>query len=70
VAELEQFTVDPLVPPDAIFPREAFDERGGLGTDRRSACAVRVGPFPGDHAAVPLQHGARRDQSKCPQVTG
>jgi hypothetical protein len=70
VAELEQFTLDPLVPPAGILPREALDQRGGLGTERRSAAAVWVGPIPGDQAAVPSQHGARCDQAMCPQVPG
>src|SRR5262249_42107770 len=41
VAQLEQFTLDPLVPPGAVLPREAFNQRAGPGTDRRSACAGR-----------------------------
>jgi hypothetical protein len=70
VAELEQFTLDPFVPPGVIFPRKALDQRGGLGTDRRPAGAVWAGPFPGDQTAVPSQYGARRDQAMCPQVPG
>jgi hypothetical protein len=70
VAKLEQFTLDPLVPPTGVLPREALDQRGGLGTERRSAATVWIGPSPGDQAAVPSQHGARRDQSMCPQVPG
>lgn len=61
---------DPLVPPAGIFRREALDQRGGPGTERRSAAAVWVGPFPGDQAAVPSQHGAWCDQPMCPQVPG
>ncbi|MGH3767706.1 MAG: hypothetical protein ACRDS0_31075 [Pseudonocardiaceae bacterium] len=70
VAELEQFTLDPFVPPAGVLPRKALDQRGGLGTDRRPAGALWVGPFPGDQAAVSSQHGARRDQPMCPQVPG
>jgi hypothetical protein len=59
VAELEQFTLDPFVPPGVILPRKALDQCGGLGTERRSAGAVWVGPFPGDQTAVSSQHNAR-----------
>lgn len=34
VAELEQFTVDSLIPPAAVLSRKAFDQRGGLSADR------------------------------------
>lgn len=70
VAEREQFTLDPLVPPAGIFRREALDQRGGLDTERRSAGAMGVGPSPGNQAAVPSQHGARCDQAICPPVPG
>jgi hypothetical protein len=39
VAELEQFTLDPLIPPAAVLSRKAFDQRGGLSADRGPACA-------------------------------
>ena len=62
VAELEQLALDPLVPPAGVLGGEPLDQRGDLGADRRPACLVRVGPFPGDQAAVPPEHGAGCDQ--------
>jgi hypothetical protein len=45
-----------------VLDGEPFDQRGDLGAVWRSSRAVRVGPFPGDQAAVPPQHGAGRDE--------
>jgi hypothetical protein len=44
------------------------DQRGDLCIDRRPACAVRIGPFPSDQAAVPPQDGSRGDQAVCAQL--
>src|SRR5208282_5362160 len=55
VAELEQLALDPLVSPGVVLGGEPLDEGGDLGADRRSSCPVRVGPLPGDQAAVPPQ---------------
>jgi hypothetical protein len=68
VTELEQLALDPLVPPRGIVGCEPLDERGDLGADRRPASPVRVGPLPGDQAAMPPQHGAGRDQAVHPQT--
>ena len=62
VAELEQLALDPLVAPAVVLGGESLDERGDLGADWRPSLPVRVGPLPGDQAAVPPQHGAGRDQ--------
>ena len=48
VAELEQLALDPLVPPAMVLAGEPPDQRGDVGTDRRPARVVRIGPFPGD----------------------
>ncbi len=45
-----------------VLDGEPLDQRGDLGADRRAACLARVGPFPGDQAAVPPEHGSRGDQ--------
>lgn len=66
MAELEQLTLDPLVPPAKVLRRKALDQRGGLGTERRAAAAVWVGPFPGDQAAVPGQQRGGGDDSMGP----
>ena len=44
--------------PGAVLGGEPFDERGDLGADRRPSRPVRIGPLPGDTAAVPAQDGA------------
>ena len=67
VAELEQLTLDPLVAPAVVLGGEALDKRSDLGTDRRSACPLRIRPFPGDQTAVPPQDGSRGDQPACPR---
>jgi len=66
-AELEQFALDPLVPPAVILGGEPLDQGGDLGTGRQPSGPVRVGPFPGDQAAVPPQDGTGRDQAVHPQ---
>ncbi|MGH3779434.1 MAG: hypothetical protein ACRDRO_02090, partial [Pseudonocardiaceae bacterium] len=45
MAELEQFTPDPLIPTAAVVYCEALNQRGGFGADRRPTCARRVGPL-------------------------
>jgi len=67
VAELEQLALDPQVSPAVVPGSEPPDERGDLGADRRASRPVRIGPFPGDQAAVPPQHCAGRDQPVHPQ---
>ena len=62
VAELEQLTLDPLIPPAVILGGEPLDESGDPGAGRRPSRPVRAGPLPGDQAAVPPEHGAGRDQ--------
>ena len=70
VAELEQFTLDPLVSPAVILAGELPDQHYDLRADRRTARPVRVGPLPGDEAAVPPKHGPRGDQPVRPQACG
>ena len=56
MTELEQLTLDPLVPPAVVLGGEALDQRDNLPADRRSACPLRIRPFPGDQA-MPLLAG-------------
>ena len=67
MAELEQLALDPLVSPAAALSGEPLDQRGDLGADQRPPDPVRIGPLPGDQAAVPSQDGAGRDQPVYPQ---
>jgi hypothetical protein len=67
VAEFEQLALDPLVSPAAVLGGELLDQRGDLGADRRPSCLVRVGPLPGDQAAVPPQDSAGGDHAMRPQ---
>ena len=67
VAELEQLALDPLITPSAVLCGEPSDQRGDLCTDWWPACAVRIGPLPGDQAAVPPQDGTGGDQPVPPQ---
>ena len=67
VADLEQLTLDPLVSPAVVLEGEPLDERGDLGADRRPSRPVRIGPLPGDQAAVPAQDGAGGGQPVCSQ---
>jgi len=70
VAELEQLALDPLISPPVILAGEPLDQRGDLGVDRRTACPVRIGPLPGDEAAVPAKHSTGGDQPVRPQASG
>jgi hypothetical protein len=54
------------LPEAALEPVQRF--LGDLGADRRSSCAVRVGPVASDQAAVPAQDGAGGDQSADSQL--
>jgi hypothetical protein len=67
VAELQQFALDPLIAPAVVLGGESLDERCDLGADRRPACPVRVGPLPGDWAAVPPQDSTWGYQPMHPQ---
>ena len=66
VTKLEQFALDPLVSPAVVLGGEPPDQRGDLGTDRRSSRAVRKGPFTGDQATVPPKDSSGRDQAVYP----
>ena len=70
VTELQQLTLDPLVTPAVVLGGEPPDQRGDLGADRRPTRPVRVGPLPGDQAAVPPQDAAGGDQPVRPQLPG
>jgi hypothetical protein len=70
VTELEQLTLDPLISPAAVLSREPLDQPCDLGADRRPSHPVRVGPLPGDQAAVPAQDGTGGDQPVRPQPSG
>src|ERR1039457_311589 len=58
VAGLEQFALDPLVSPAAVLGGEPLGQRGDLCAGWRSSCAARIGPLPGDQAAVPPKDGS------------
>ena len=70
MTELQKLALDALVPPGGLLGGEPLDHRGDLGTDRRPARPVRIGPLPGDEAAVPPEHGAGCDQPVPPQSWG
>jgi hypothetical protein len=53
-----------------VLGGDPLDKRGDLGADRRASRPARIGPLPGDHAAVPPQDGAGRDQAVHPQTSG
>jgi hypothetical protein len=50
VTEFKQLTLDPLVPLAVVLGGEALDQRNNLPADRRSACPLRIRPFPSDQA--------------------
>jgi hypothetical protein len=52
-----------------VLGSESLDEHGDLGADRRASRPVRVGPVPGDQAAMPPQDGAWGDQPVHPQAS-
>ena len=62
MTELEKLALDALIPPGGVLGGEPLDQRADLGTERRSARPVRIGPLPGDEAAVPPQNGAGCDR--------
>ena len=70
MAELEELALDPLVPPAVVLGSEPLDQRGDLGAHRRPPRPGRIGPLPGDQAAVPPEHSAGRDQPVHPQASG
>ena len=70
MTELEQFTLDPLIPPAAVVPCEALHQRDGFGADRRPTCARRVSPVPGHQAPVSVQEGGWGDQVMGAQFAG
>jgi hypothetical protein len=53
-----------------VLGGKVLDQRGDLGADRRPSHPAGIGPVPGDQAAVPPQHGSRRDQPVRPQPSG
>jgi hypothetical protein len=70
MTELEKLALNALIPPHGVLGGESLDQRGDLGTDRRPARPVRIGPLPGNEAAVPPQHSAGCDQPAPPQAPG
>jgi hypothetical protein len=63
VAEADQFTADPAMPPAGVLLGHSQHQLTDLGADRwSSGCGVRVGPVPGDQPAVPAQQRRRRDE--------
>jgi hypothetical protein len=53
-----------------ILAGESLDQHGDLRADWRAARPVRIGPLPGDQAAVPVQHSTWGDQPVRPQAPG
>ena len=70
VAELEQFTPDPLISLAAVLHREALNQRDGFGADRRPTRARRVSPLPDHQAPASAQDGAWSDQAMRAQFPG
>jgi hypothetical protein len=67
VAELEQFALDPLVPPAAVLGGEPLDQRGDPGADRRPS-HPRADPLSCHQAAMPPQDGAGGNEPVRPQL--
>jgi len=61
MAEPGQLAVHPAVSPPGIVRRQPQDQFADLRGGRRASRAVRVGPFAGEQAAVPVQQRPRRD---------
>jgi hypothetical protein len=67
VAQADQLTLDPAVPPGRILFGQAQHQVADLAADRRTAGPVRVGPVPLDQPAMPGQQRRRGDDPVCPQ---
>jgi len=70
MTELEKLALNALIPPGGVLGGEPLDQRGDLGTDRRPARPVRIGPLPRAEAAVPPQHTAGCDQPVIRRLPG
>jgi hypothetical protein len=70
VAELEQLTLDPQVPPAWVLPRDPHHQGGEDVLDRRTTGLVRVSPSSAYQAAAPAQDRVRSDQSMATQCPG
>ena len=55
-------------PPGVVLGSEPLDERSDSALTGWPDPSMRIGPLPGDQAAVPPEHGARRDQPVHPQL--
>jgi hypothetical protein len=64
VAELDQFTDDPLISPGRIILGHSLDQLSDRVVDRGTTSSTRVGPLLGHEAAVPAQDRRRGHQAK------
>ena len=62
VTKFAQFALDPLVAPHRVLVRHPLDQRSEALIDGRAPRSARVGPLPGDQAALPAQDRACGDQ--------
>jgi hypothetical protein len=51
-----------------VLGGESLDERGDRSAGRRPSRPVRIGPLPGEQAAVPAQDGVGGDEPAHPQL--
>ena len=70
VAELEQLTLEPHVPPARVLPRHPHYQGGEDVVDRWSSGSVGVGPPSAYEAAMPAQDRVRGDQAMATQRWG
>jgi len=67
VAEADQLTLDPAVPPARILLRQAENQLPYLAADWWPSPPVRVGPMALNQPTVPAQQGRWRDDPMRPQ---
>jgi hypothetical protein len=62
--------LDALVAPGRVLAGQPLDQRGDGVVEGWATATVRVGPFPGDQAAVPPQDRGRGDEAMTAQDRG
>jgi hypothetical protein len=63
IAEADQFTVNPAMPPGRVLLGDSQHEVADLASDRWPAgSGVRIGPVPGDQLAMPAQQRRGRGE--------
>jgi hypothetical protein len=70
IAETEQFTLEPLVPPARIGARHLLDQRDDGRVNRWASKPVGVCPVPGHEPAMPAHHRCRSNEPMRPQRAG